>query len=342
MVRKNKIIAFGEIMLRLTPPDYTTISEAKNFVANYGGGEANVLVSLSHLGHKTEFLTRLPNNQLGDSAVKHLNSHGVCTDHVVRGSSNIGMYFVETGFGGRPSKVIYNRKHSAITRIDVNEIDYDEVFSEAIWFHLSGISLALGDNVRAVAYKCLEYCKKYNVTVSFDFNYRSKLWESIEDARPYFKKVIPYVDVLFANHFDIREILQIGLDENYDDLTQMRIALSRKLIAQSKVKYVFGTERVVYTASDNSLSSYCICQDGTFRSEDPIRFTIYDRIGGGDAFASGVIHGLIKDFDNPQYALKFGLATSILQHTLYGDVSTLSEEEVEEFIKTNGDASIQR
>lgn len=342
MDNSKNIVAFGEIMLRLTPPDYTTITQARNFIANYGGGEANVLVSLSHLGHNTEFVTKLPDNQLGDSALKHLKSHGVKTDNVARGGSNIGMYFVETGFGGRPSKVLYNRKYSSVTTIEPEDIDLDKVFSSCKWFHLSGITLALGNHTRTFAYKCLEYCKKYNVTVSFDFNYRSKLWDSVEDARPYFKQVIPYVDVLFANHFDIEEILEISLDKNLEDLIAKKVDLSKKLIAQTKIKYIFGTDRTVHTASDNSLSSYCINSNGEYKSQGPIRFSIYDRIGGGDAFASGVIHGLIKDFNNPEYALTFGLATSILEHTLYGDVSTLSEKEVEDFIKTNGDASIQR
>lgn len=341
MSNNKNIVAFGEIMLRLTPPDYTTISQARNFIANYGGGEANVLVSLSHLGHKTEFLTKLPDNQLGDSAIQHLQSHGVQTNHIIRGSSNIGMYFVETGFGGRPSKVLYNRKHSAITRIQEEELDFDEVFKNASWFHLSGITLALGENVRKFAFKCLEHCKKNNIMVSFDFNYRSKLW-GIEEARPHFKKVIPYVDVLFANHFDLNTILEIPLDNNDVDVITKKIELSKKLIASSKIQYVFGTDRIVHTAADNSLSSYCICKNGEYKNEGPIRFSIYDRIGGGDAFASGVIHGLIKNFNNPEYALKFGLATSILAHTLYGDVSTLTESEVEEFIASNGNAAIQR
>ena len=342
MSNKNRIVAFGEIMLRLTPPDYTTIAEARNFIANYGGGEANVLVSLSHLGHKTEFVTRLPDNQLGDSAIKHLNSHGVNTDNIARGGSNIGMYFVETGFGGRPSKVLYNRRHSAVTRIQEDMLDLDGIFSTASWFHLSGITLALGEKVREVAYKCLEYCKKYNVKVSFDFNYRSKLWSGIEEAKPHFKKVIPYVDVLFANQFDIGQILEVSLDTPAKNPADEKIALSQKLISQTKIQYIFGTDRIVHAASDNSLSSYCICQDGTFKSEGPIRFSIYDRIGGGDAFASGVIHGLVKDYANPDYALKFGLATSILAHTLYGDVSTLSEAEIEEYMNTQGNAAIQR
>ena len=340
MKKQEKIVAFGEIMLRLTPPDYTTISQAKNFIANYGGGEANVLVSLSHLGHNTEFLTKLPDNQLGDSAIGHLNGHGVKTSNIIRGSSNIGMYFVETGFGGRPSKVLYNRKHSAITRILTSEIDLDEIFKDATWFHLSGITLALGENVRKFAFACLESCKKYGVMVSFDFNYRSKLW-TIDEAKPHYKKVIPFVDVLFANHFDLHNILELPINEELDEKTK-KIELSKALISTSNVKYVFGTERTVHTATDNSLSSYCICKNGEFKSVGPIRFSIYDRIGGGDAFASGVIHGLIKDFDNPEYALQFGLATSILAHTLYGDVSTLSVSEIEEFLKTNGNASIQR
>jgi len=342
MKNKEKIVAFGEIMLRLTPPDYQTIAQARNFVANYGGGEANVLVSLSHLGRKTEFLTKLPDNQLGDSAIKHLNAHGVKTDNIVKGSSNIGMYFVETGFGGRPSKVLYNRKHSAITRIDCNEVDFDAVFKDAKWFHLSGITLALSENVRNVAYKCLEYCKEHNIVVSFDFNYRSKLW-TIEEAKPHFKKVIPYVDVLFANHFDLHNILEIDTNLTLqENPLEYKKDLSKKLMEQTNVAYVIGTDRTVHTASDNSLSSYCVLRDGSCVVEGPIRFSIYDRIGGGDAFASGVIHGLIKDFLNPQFAIKFGLATSVLAHTLYGDVSTLTEQDVLEFIKSNGNASIQR
>jgi len=344
MKSKDKIVAYGEIMLRLTPPEYTTISQARNFVAGHGGGEANVLASLSHLGHKTCFISKLPNNQLGDSAIKHLNGHGVNTDYIVKGpvASNIGMYFVETGFGGRPSKVIYNRKHSSITTIKCEELDFDEIFVDATWFHLSGITLALGDNVREVAFKCLEYCKKYNVPVSFDFNYRSKLWNSIEEAKPFFKQIVPFVDVLFANQFDIEQILEIKLDESIEDPVEKRNELARKLISQTDIEYIFGTNRIVHTATDNSLSSYCICKNRDYKSEGPIRFPIYDRLGGGDAFASGVIHGLIKDYKNPKYALKFGLATSILAHTLYGDVSTLSVADVEEFIKTSGNATIQR
>ncbi len=338
MDKKEKIIAFGEVMLRLTPPDYTTISQANNFIANYGGCEANVLVSLAHFKHHTYFISRIPDNQLGDSVLEHLRGHGVNMDYVVRGSSNLGMYFVETGFGGRPSRVIYNRKHSAITRINSKEINYDDIFKDATWFHLSGISLALGAKVREVIFLCLEACKKYGVRVSFDFNYRSKLW-SKEEAAPYFKKVIPYVDVLFGNDFDLHDIL--GLKGKSNNNENSSIALAKELFKISKVNYVIGTRRVTYTSNDNSLSSYCISRDGKLIEEKPIRFNIYERIGGGDALASGVIHGLLKNYNDPDYAIKFGLATSVLKHTLYGDVCTLSIKEVEDFMN-NKEAKVDR
>ena len=337
----DKVVAFGEIMLRLTPPDYTTINEARSFIANYGGAEANVLVSLSHLGNPTDFLSRVPDNQLGDSAIMHLKRHGVGTDHILRGSSNLGMYFVETGFGGRPSKVLYNRAHSAITRIDENELDYDEIFKDAKWFHMSGITLAIHEKCRNVAYRCLEACAKYGVKVSFDFNYRSKLW-TIEEAKPHFKKVINYVDVLFANFFDINTMLEVDVDPYLESDEDRRLDVAKKLMANTKVNYIFGTVRKVHPATDNSLSSYCIRKDGICFKEGPIRFNIYDRIGGGDAFSSGIIHGLLKNYDDPKFALKFGLATSVLKHTLYGDASVLSEAEVLEFIESNGNAAVQR
>ena len=337
---KEKIITFGEIMLRLTPPEYNTIVQTNSFIANFGGGEANVAVSLSHLGHNTYFMSKLPPNQLGDSAIKHLRSHGVDTSYLIRGSSTMGIYFLETGFGGRPSKVVYNRKHSAITRISKKEINFDEVFKDATWFHVSGISLALGAKVRDVLYECLEYCKKYNVTVSFDFNYRSKLW-TIEESRPHFKKVIPYVDVLFASYFDATTILEYPEDTNIVDSEAQRVDIFQRLLKEYDISYVFGTDRTVYTANENALSAFCISKEESLNAP-AIKFNIYDRIGGGDAFASGVIHGLIKDFKNPKYALSFGLATSVLKHTLYGDVCTLSESDITTFMKTNGTGRVQR
>lgn len=330
----EKIITFGEIMLRLTPPDYNKIDQTRAFQANYGGGEANVAVALSHLGHQTYFISKLPPNLLGDSAIKHLKSHGVDTRYVVRGSTTLGIYFFEAGFGGRPSKVIYNRKHSAATRIVPKELDFDKIFKDATLFHVSGISLALGDRVRKVILECLKACKKYSVRVSFDFNYRAKLW-SVEEAKPYFQEIMPYVNIVFASYFDINTIIDMPGDDSIEDFKTRREELFKRFINKYNIDYVFGTDRVIFTANENSLDGYCVSKNEVLYTP-PVRFNIYDRIGGGDAFASGVIHGLIQDNNNPQYALEFGLVTSVLKHTIYGDASVFKVEDILEYMQTAG------
>lgn len=342
----EKILTFGEIMLRLSTPDYATINQTHSFMVNYGGGEANVAVALSHMGHQTAFISKLPPNQLGDGAVTHLRSHGVNTKYVVRGSSTIGIYFLETGFGGRPSKVIYNRKHSAITRIQEEEFDWEEIFSDATWFHLSGITLALGERVRKVALRACKEAKKYGVPVSFDFNYRSKLW-TVEEARPVYKQFMDYVDIVFASFYDANTILQIPLDEDFTGttLSEKRRNVFPKMIKKYNLKYIFGTDRVVYSATENSLAGYYFkLEDKNLSWEltEPIRFNIYDRIGGGDAFASGVIHGLLKNFKDPAYAVRYGLNASVLKHTIYGDALVLSCEDIETFMEANGTAEVVR
>jgi 2-dehydro-3-deoxygluconokinase len=343
---KEKIVAFGEIMLRLSTPDYATIDQTHSFVVNYGGGEANVAVALAHMGHKTCFMSKLPPNQLGDGAITHLKANGVDTKYVVRGSSTIGIYFLETGFGGRPSKVIYNRKHSAITRIQEDEFNWDEIFKDATWFHLSGITLALGERVRRVALRAVKEARKHNVMVSFDFNYRSKLW-TVDEARPVFKEFMNYVDVVFASFYDANTILEIPLDDDFTGttLSEKRRNVFPKMIKKYNLKYIFGTDRVVYSATENSLAGYYFkLSDNNLSWEltEPIRFNIYDRIGGGDAFASGVIHGLLKNFNDPAYAVRYGLNTSVLKHTIYGDASTFSCEDIESFMAANGSAEVVR
>ncbi len=333
-------------MLRLSTPDYATIDQTHSFLVNYGGGEANVAIALSHMGHKTCFLTKLPPNQLGDSAVAHLRSHGVNTDHIARGATTIGIYFLETGFGGRPSKVIYNRRHSAFTRVEIGEFAWKEIFKDAAWFHVSGITLALGERVRAVALRAVKEAKAAGATVSFDFNYRSTLWP-IEEARPIYREFVQYADVVFGNDWDANTLLEIPFDAGTDlsDVSSGRRDVLRKMIEQYKLQYVFCTDRVVYSATENSLAgNYFAIRGGKFLSgaTAPIRFNIYDRIGGGDAFASGVIHGLLKDYDDPDGAVLYGLNTSVLKHTLYGDAFTLSCADIEAFMQSNGNAEVKR
>lgn len=342
----KKIVTFGEIMMRLSTPDYSTINQCHKLLVNYGGGEANVAVALSHLGHKSYFMSKLPPNQLGDGAIAHLRANGVLTDYIVRGSTTLGIYFLETGFGGRPSKVIYNRKHSAVTRVEEDEFDWDKIFKSCHWFHISGITLALGERVKNVAFRAAKEAKKRNVKVSFDFNFRAKLW-TVEEARPVYKEFMNYVDIVFASFWDANTILEIPLDPGFEDktLSEKRRNVFPKLIKEYQLKYIFGTDRVVYSATENSLAAYYFSlhnDELTWELTDPIRFNIYDRIGGGDAFASGVIHGLLKNFHDPKYAVRFGLNTSVLKHTIYGDAFIFSIEDVENFMNENGSAEVDR
>lgn len=324
MINKTKILTFGEIMLRLTSPEYNTIEEAHHFIANYGGGEANVAVSLSRFGHDTYFISRLPNNQLGDSAIKHLKGNGVNTSFVDRGGSNIGIYFLESGFGGRPSKVIYNRKYAAITSIHIEKFDLKEIFQDAKWFHFSGINLALGQQVVDVLLQFLEACKQYGVMISFDCNYRKTLWQEI-DPKPFYTKVMPYVDVCFTSPFDAINLFGITSSETIKE--KIDTELLTQLMDTYQIKYLFGTKRTIYTATDNALGAYVMTSKET-HEVSPIRFNIYDRIGGGDAFAAGIIHGLLNKEEDLEFVLKFGLATSVLKHTIWGDSLNLYEKDV--------------
>lgn len=343
---EEKIVTFGELMLRLSTPDYATIDQTQSFLVNYGGGEANVAIALSHMGHKTYFMSKLPPNQLGDSAVAHLRFHGVNTDVIARGSTTIGIYFLETGFGGRPSKVLYNRKHSAITRVELKEFCWKKIFKDVTWFHLSGITLALGDSVRKVALRAVREAKAAGAKISFDFNYRSTLW-STEEARPVYREFVQYADVVFGNDWDAHVLLEIPFDEGAEkaSVAERRKNVLTKMMSLYSLKYVFCTDRVVYSATENSLAgNYFTMKDGAlvFGETKPIRFNIYDRIGGGDAFASGVIHGLLKNYEDPEYAVRYGLNTSVLKHTIYGDAFTLSCEDIEAFMRSNGNAEVKR
>ena len=331
----DKIVSLGEIMLRLTPPDYTRIEQANSFLANYGGGEANVIVSLSHLGHDCHFITRLPPNQLGDGAVEHLLKHGVHTDYIVRDSSTMGIYFLESGFGGRPGRVIYNRRHSAFTRIMAEDYDLDAIFKDASWFHISGITLALSEKAKNMAIECLKYAKKYGVKVSFDFNYRSKLW-TIEEAQQVYPLVMPYVNVVFASPFDFRVILQTGQDIKDDS------ELMHYVVKKYNLDWVFGKTRKIFSSTENAMRAYVYCNNGGYYSTDEFSFQIFDRIGAGDAFASGVIHGLITRPNDSKFAANFGIINSILKQTIFGDVATFSEDEILDYMETQGKVEVKR
>ncbi len=344
------VVTFGEIMLRLSTQDGSTLNTAHDLQVHYGGGEANVAVALTHLGHASRFVTRLPPNQLGEGAVRHLLANGVDTSHIVRGGTNIGIYFLETGFGGRPSKVIYNRKHSAFSHISEQDFDWSAIFENACWFHISGITLALGEKVQRTAFRAAAEAKARGIPVSFDFNYRARLW-SLDAARAIYPKFLYYVDVVFARQWDAQMLLDIDPEPSSPYEHRKQAAL-RELLQRYHLAFVFGTERIIHSATENSLSAYYLQSNhGTrpiYGKTNPLRFNIYDRIGGGDAFASGVLHGLLTSRSgaafsgNPDYAIRFGLATSVLKHTISGDAALFSCEDVEAFMAANGSAEVVR
>ena len=320
----NKIVTFGEIMLRLTPPNYGIIEEAHDFLATYGGTEANVAISVSQFGHQTSFVSKLPNNQLGEAAVKFLNANKVDTSLVQMQGDNIGIYILETGFGIRPSKVLYNRKSSAMTTLKSTDLDLEKILEGTQWLHLSGITLSLSNDVRQSVLYLLKAAKKQGVYISFDCNYRKSLW-SIEAARSAYQVVAPYIDLFFATPFDAHNFYNVPAHlEGYDALTN--------LLEQTNATYVFGYQRTVFQANENELKAYVVKKDLIIETK-PIRFQIYDRIGGGDAFAAGIIHGLIKTkYNDLKFSLDFGLSTSVLKHTLWGDAFKLSEQDVLNFM----------
>ena len=202
----NKIVAYGEIMMRLTPQNLVSLEDANTLDLCYGGTESNVLVALSHLGDETSFLTKLPDNQLGEAVTRHLLRHQVGVSDIVYGGSMLGIYFMEQGFSSRPSSVIYHRKAAVINTLNVDDFDYDKVFDGASWFHVTGISLAISEASKLVAIKLCQEAKKRNITVSFDFNYRATLW-SLEEAKDAYKEIMEYVDICFGNSFDLSNFM---------------------------------------------------------------------------------------------------------------------------------------
>ncbi|MBR5155269.1 MAG: sugar kinase [Clostridia bacterium] len=314
---KKSIVAFGEIMLRLTPPDKGSIKNTDSFCAYYGGSESNVLVALSSMGNSTKFVSQVSDNDLGEAAIKHLNSYKVDTSLVKKSGENLGMYFLEEGFGDRSSKVIYSRKNASITHLEENDFDFDEVFLDCEIFHISGISFALSESVKRLCFRLLKEAKKRNVKVSFDFNYRSKLW-SCDEARKVFLDVVPYADIVFCSEKDINTFLDTDLALYFEKYpgTEYLVVREREIISLDMHK----VKAVIYTSQ------------GKVTNIKQKEFSVLERIGSGDAFAAGVLNSLRKNPNNMEEALEFGIGCFVLKHTVKGDVFSMSENEICSYI----------
>ena len=326
----QKFITIGEIMLRLTPPNYEKIRLATNFEASYGGSEANIALALANLGVDSTFFTLVPNNSLGKSAIRMLRSNDVhCTPVILTTpeqtpTHRLGTYYLETGYGIRASKVTYDRKHSAITEFDFDTVDIEKLLEGFTWLHLSGITPALGDNCRKFTMDCIRKAKEMGLTVSFDGNFRSKLW-SWEDARDFCTECLPYIDVLLGI-----EPYHLWKDENDHSKGDWKdgVPLQPSYEQQDEIFQAFVERypnlkciarhvRYAHSGSENSLKAFMWYENHTFESK-LFTFNILDRVGGGDAFASGLIYAMIHEY-RPMDMINFAVASSVIKHTIRGD-----------------------
>lgn len=326
----KKFITAGEIMLRLTPPNYEKIRTATAFEASYGGSEANIALALANLGVDSTFFSVVPNNSLGKSAVRWLRSNDVhCTPMILTTpeetpTHRLGTYYLETGYGIRPSKVIYDRKHSAISEYDFEQIDVEAMLEGFDWLHLSGITPALGENCRSLIMNLLKAAKKNGLTVSFDGNFRSQLW-TWDEARDYCTQCLPYVDVLLGtepyhlwkdgeNHLKGDWKDGIPLQPTYEQQDEV---FQHFIEAYPNLKCIARHVRYAHSGSENSLKAFMWYEGHTFESR-LFTFNILDRVGGGDAFASGLIYAMMNGFKSMDM-LNFAVASSVIKHTIHGD-----------------------
>lgn len=339
----KKVITFGEIMLRLAPEGYYRFVQAENYGATYGGGEANVAVSLANYGLDAAFVTKLPKHEIGQAGVNSLRRFGVDTSNITRGGDRVGIYFLEKGASQRPSKVIYDRAGSSIAAATTSDFDWDQIFQGAEWFHFTGITPALGDNVTEI---CLEACKKAKekgITVSCDLNYRNKLW-SKEKAGQVMGELCKYVDVCIANEEDASDVF--GIKAANTDVTSGKVNHEGYKDVAKQLAERFGFSKVAITlrgsisANDNNWAA--MLYDGSdFYFSKSYLMHIVDRVGGGDSFGGGLIYACLNDFA-PQQTIEFAVAASCLKHSIEGDFNQVSVDEVMKLAGGDGSGRVQR
>jgi 2-dehydro-3-deoxygluconokinase len=342
-IMSKKVVTLGEIMLRLSTPDFKRFVQADTFDITYGGGEANVSAALCNYGLNGTFVSKVPNNPIGQAAINHLRRYGVDTQFVARGGDRLGIYFLETGASMRASQVVYDRAGASIADVDASEFDWDKIFDGAEWFHTTGITPALSDKAAALTLAALKAAKAKGITTSIDLNFRKKLWTK-EKARVVMTELCEFVDVCIGNEEDAD--LCLGFKAADTDVTKGELNLDgfKDIFAQMKAKFGFkfiaSSLRESYSASDNGWSA--LVYDGTdFYHTKEYKVRIVDRVGSGDSFASGLIYGLVTGLPMAD-AAEFGVAASALKHTIPGDLNHATLNEVKELVKGDGSGRVQR
>lgn len=338
-----KVITFGEIMLRLEPEGYLRFFQNDRLQATFGGAESNVAVSLANFGMDVAFVTKLPSHAIGQAAVNRLRYYGVDISHIVRGGERIGIYYLEKGASQRGSVCIYDRAHSSIQEAAAADFRWDEIFEGAEWFHFTGITPALGENVAEICREACVAAKKRGIKISCDLNYRGKLWTR-EQARAAMTELCQYVDVCIANEEDAKDVF--GIEADGSDITGGKLnregymSVARRLADRFEFEKVAITLRESVSASDNDWSA--MLYDGTdcfFSKQYHLRIT--DRVGGGDSFGAGLIYA-IMDGKNSQDTIEFAVAASALKHSIEGDFNLVSVAEVEKLSGGDSSGRVQR
>lgn len=342
----SKVVTFGEIMLRLAPPEFLRFSQTTSFDVVYGGGESNVAVSLANYGIPVDFVTRLPKNDIGECALMEMRKRGVGTDKIVFGGQRLGIYFLETGAVSRGSKVVYDRSHSAMSEIRKGMIDWKAVFDGASWFHWTGITPAISEGAAEVCLEAVKVASEMGITISTDLNYRAKLWQYCNDKERevIMTQLTSYCDIILGNeedaekHFGIKpEGLDITTQGEHVKAEAFLSVCHQMMEKFPKAKKVITTLRGSISASHNTWAGVLYNGKTMYKSKEYQITHIVDRVGGGDSFMGGLIYGLIKYSDDQQKALDFAVAASCLKHTIKGDANLVSTEEVEKLME--GDAS---
>ena len=338
-----KVVCFGELMLRLAPEGYLRFVQADSFGATYGGGEANVSVSLANYGLDAKFVTKLPTHEIGQAAVNSLRKYGVDTSDIVRGGSRVGIYFIEKGASQRPSKVIYDRANSSIAEAKKEDFDWEKILDGADWFHFTGITPALGDNVAEITLDALKVAKAKGLKVSCDLNYRKKLW-SKQKAGEVMATLMPYVDVCIANEEDAGDVFNIHAPAT--DITSGKlskdgyISVAKELADRFGFKAVAITLRESLSAFDNNWAAM-LYTNGEAIFSKKYAVHIVDRVGGGDSFGAGLIYGMLQNMSDKD-ALEFAVAASCLKHSVEGDYNLMSADEVKTLAGGDASGRVQR
>ena len=342
-----KVVTFGEVMLRLKSPAYERLFQSPALEATFGGGEANVSVSLANYGMDTAFVSVLPKGDIGDACIRELRGFGVDTSKIVRKDGRMGIYYLETGAVQRPSKVIYDRAGSTIAEAVSGDIDWDKALEGATWFHVTGITPAISEGAAALTMEAVKAAKARGLEVSCDLNYRKKLWKWGKKADEVMKELVKYVDTVIANEEDFQMSLGISAESSSAvEEGQINVELYKAIAAKAMAEYP-NIKRVAITLRESKSANHndwgaCLYNGKDFYLSRKYAITdIVDRVGGGDSFGGGLIYGL-NTYDDEKTALEFAVAASCLKHTILGDYNRVSASEVESLMKGSGTGRVQR